>query len=319
MKNNYNIVGNKKKFFTVSIVLIVIIFAVSLIFGVPMDIEFKGGALMTYSYTGEVDLDALETQAEQTLGTDVTVQTGQDIATSTQTVTINAQGTETVTPEEIEAFATILGTDYADNAFEQLEINNVNPAMGSEFFAKCIVAVLLASVLILVYISIRFKRIGGWSAGFMAVVALVHDMIIVYGVFVIARIPLDSNFIAAMLVILGYSINDTVVVYDRVRENEQLLGKTMSFENMVNLSINQSLKRSINTTVSTVLALGTVCVVSLIFGLDSIFTFALPLIVGMISGVYSTIFIAGPLWVVWKTRKVKKTNKLAMSEQNKHK
>ncbi len=309
MKNNFDIVGNKRKFFTASLIAIILIIGVSIIFGVPMDIEFRGGALMTYSYTGDINTDELATASSDIFGTAVSVQTGQDIATNTKTVTISAQGTETVKPEAIENFAAMLSENYADNSFEQLEINNVNPTMGAEFFAKCIVAVALASLLILLYISFRFKKIGGWSAGIMAVVALVHDMIIVYGVFVIARIPLDSNFIAAMLVILGYSINDTVVVYDRVRENGQLHGKSMTFDKMVNLSINQSLKRSINTTISTVLALGTVCVVSLIYGLDSIFTFALPLIVGMISGVYSTIFIAGPLWVVWKTRKTIKVNK----------
>ncbi len=314
MKNNYEIVGNRNKFFAASLILIIIIIAVSAFFGVPMDIEFKGGALLTYSYTGDINTEEFSSQSSDIFGTVVSVQTGQDIATNTKTVTISAQGTETIKPEAIENFATMLDENYADNSFEQLEINNVNPTMGAEFFAKCVVAVALASVLILLYISIRFKKIGGWSAGIMAVVALLHDMIIVYGVFVIARIPLDSNFIAAMLVILGYSINDTVVVYDRVRENGQLLGKNMPFDKMVNLSINQSLKRSINTTISTVLALGTVCVVSLIYGLDSIFTFALPLIVGMISGVYSTIFIAGPLWVVWKTRKVNNANKKVLKK-----
>ncbi len=303
MINKYNIVGNRKKFFAFSSILIVLIIVISLVLGVPVDIEFKGGAILTYSYSGQVDLNTLQTDASNIFESDASIQTGQDIATNTQTVTINMLGGETVTPENIQSFAEKLEVDYADNNFEQLQVNNVNPAMGSEFFAKCIFAVVLASILILVYISLRFKRIGGFSAGIMAIVALLHDLIIVYGVFVIARIPLDSNFIAAMLVILGYSINDTVVVYDRVRENEQLLDKTMDFEKMVNLSINQSLKRSINTTISTVLALGSVCVVSAIYGLDSIFTFALPLIVGMVSGVYSTLFIAGPLWVSWKTRK----------------
>ncbi len=302
MINKYNIVGNRFKFFAFSGILIALIIILSFVLGVPVDIEFKGGAILTYSYSGEIDLQEIESAANTAFSSESSIQTGQDIATNTQTITINMLGGETVTPENIQMFADKLATDYADNNFEQLQINNVNPAMGSEFFAKCIVALILASILILIYISIRFKKIGGFSAGIMAIIALLHDLIIVYGVFVVARIPLDSNFIAAMLVILGYSINDTVVVYDRVRENESLLKNTVDFEKMVNLSINQSLKRSINTTISTVLALGSVCVVSMIYGLDSIFTFALPLIVGMVSGVYSTLFIAGPLWVTWKTR-----------------
>jgi len=185
----------------------------------------------------------------------------------------------------------------------------VDPTIGKEFFAKSIVAVVAASLLILVYIAVRFKKIGGWPAGSMAVVALVHDLIVVYGVFVVMRIPLNGNFIAALLTILGYSINDTVVIYDRVRENRQLYGNSMDFATLVNNSINQSLRRSINTTISTLLALGTVCVVSVVFGLDSIFTFAFPLIIGMISGVYSTICIAGPLWVEWELHKKAKPRK----------
>ncbi len=140
----------------------------------------------------------------------------------------------------------------------------------------------------------------------MAIVALIHDLTVVYGVFVLMRVPLNGNFIASLLTILGYSINDTVVIYDRVRENRRLYGNTMDFATLVNTSINQSLMRSIKTTVTTLLALGTVCVVSLVYGLDSIFTFAFPLIIGMISGVYSTVCIAGPLWVEWELHKKKK-------------
>ncbi|MEG2404613.1 MAG: protein translocase subunit SecF, partial [Oscillospiraceae bacterium] len=186
--------------------------------------------------------------------------------------------------------------------------------IGKEFFAKSIVAVVAASLLILLYIAFRFKKIGGWPAGSMAVVALVHDLIVIFGVFIIMRIPLNGNFIAALLTILGYSINDTVVIYDRIRENRQLMGDKMPFEELVNLSINQSLTRSINTTVSTVLALGCVCIVSGVFGLDSIFTFAFPLIIGMVSGVYSTVCIAGPLWVEWENYKLRKNPKQKSSK-----
>ncbi len=303
MKKQFDFIGNRKKFFALSLVLIVVIALCAAIFGVEMDIQFRGGAMLTYSFSGDVDANTLAEDVMLSFGESASTLMGNDVATGRKTITISLAGNSTVQPETVSAFADILNEKYVDNDFEQLSLNIVNPTMGNEFFLKCIVAVVLASLLILIYISLRFKNIGGLSAGAMAVVALVHDLIIVFGVFVIAQIPLNSNFIAAMLVILGYSINDTVVVYDRVRENKKLYGKTMGVEQLVNLSINQSLKRSINTTISTVLALGTVCVVSGIYGLTSIFTFALPLIVGMISGVYSTIFIAGPLWVTWMKHK----------------
>lgn len=302
-KKEINIVGSSKKIFAFSGALIAVILVLSLVLGVKMDIQFKGGAMLTYSYSGEVDANAVKDTAGVLLGNDISVQTGSSIASDAQTLTISLPGESTVSAETVEQLSASLTETYPDNTFEQLSLNNVNPMIGKEFFAKSIVAVIAASVLILLYIAFRFKKIGGWPAGCMAVVALIHDLIIVFGVFVVMGTPLNGNFIAALLTILGYSINDTVVIYDRVRENRQLYGKKMEFGALVNTSINQSLRRSINTTVSTILALGSVCVVSIVFGLDSIFTFAFPLIIGMISGVYSTICIAGPLWVKWTERK----------------
>ena len=117
------------------------------------------------------------------------------------------------------------------------------------------------------------------------------------------RIPLNGNFIAAMLTILGYSINDNVVIYDRIRENSALYGKRMARGELVNLSINQSFGRSLMTSITTCVALAIVCVVSIVFNLESIFTFALPLLFGMVSGVYSTVCIASQLWLDWQNHK----------------
>ena len=306
MKKQYDIIGNRKKFFLFSTVLIVFILLFSFVFGVEMDIQFKGGAMLTYGYQGEISLSAIQGDIESVLGSNVTLQTGSSIATGAQTLTISMPGTQTVETATVEKLSEALTGAYPDLNFQQLSMNNVDPTIGGEFFAKSIVAVVAASVLILIYIAIRFKNIGGWPAGCMAIVALIHDLIVVYGVFVLMRVPLNGNFIAALLTILGYSINDTVVIYDRVRENRHLYGNTMDFATLVNTSLNQSLTRSIKTTVTTLLALGTVCVMSIVYGLDSIFTFAFPLIIGMISGVYSTVCIAGPLWVEWELRKSKK-------------
>ncbi|MEG0911629.1 MAG: protein translocase subunit SecF [Ruthenibacterium sp.] len=303
MKKQYDIVGNRKKYFIFSLAMILFIFIYAAIFGVKMDIQFKGGAMLTYSYTGEIDSKTIGKEVDTILGSDASVQMGDNIATGMKTLTITMPGTQTMDTATVEKLSQTLLSEYSGNEFKQLSMNNVNATMGKEFFAKCIFAIVLAFLLILVYIAIRFKKIGGWPAGTMAIIALFHDLIIIFGVFVLAGIPLNSNFIAATLTILGYSINDTVVIYDRVRENRQLYGNKTSFEELVNTSINQSLRRSINTTVTTILALGTVCVVAGFFGLDSIFTFAFPLIIGMISGVYSTVCIAGPLWVEWELYK----------------
>ena len=299
-----NFVGNRKKYYAFSGVLIAVVVLFSFEFGVKMDVEFKGGTMLTLGYQNEIDLEALETTIETATGqTDLTLQTGTDIA-GNQTLTVTMPGSDNMTTEEVGALLTTLNEQYPDNAFDENEINNVNPTIGKEFLLKSVVAVVTACLLILVYVAYRFRKVGGLEGGATAIVALLHDLIIVYGVFVLLRIPLNGNFIAAMLTILGYSINDTVVIYDRIRENSALYGKRqMSRGELVNLSINQSFGRSLMTSITTCVALGVVCVVSIVFKLESIFTFALPLLFGMISGVYSTVCIASQLWLDWQQRK----------------
>lgn len=299
-----NFVGNRKKYYAFSGVLIAVVVLFSFVFGVKMDVEFKGGTMLTLGYQNEIDLEALETTIETaTSQTDLTLQTGTDIA-GNQTLTVTMPGSDNMTTEEVGALLTTLNEQYPDNAFDENEINNVNPTIGKEFLLKSVVAVVTACLLILVYVAYRFRKVGGLEGGATAIVALLHDLIIVYGVFVLLRIPLNGNFIAAMLTILGYSINDTVVIYDRIRENSALYGKRqMSRGELVNLSINQSFGRSLMTSITTCVALGVVCVVSIVFKLESIFTFALPLLFGMISGVYSTVCIASQLWLDWQQRK----------------
>ena len=301
-----NFVGNRKKYYAFSGVLIAVVVLFSFVFGVKMDVEFKGGTMLTLGYQNEIDLEALETTIETATGqTDLTLQTGTDIA-GNQTLTVTMPGSDNMTTEEVGALLTTLNEQYPDNAFDENEINNVNPTIGKEFLLKSVVAVVTACLLILVYVAYRFRKVGGLEGGATAIVALLHDLIIVYGVFVLLRIPLNGNFIAAMLTILGYSINDTVVIYDRIRENSALYGKRqMSRGELVNLSINQSFGRSLMTSITTCVALGVVCVVSIVFKLESIFTFALPLLFGMISGVYSTVCIASQLWLDLQQHKEK--------------
>ncbi len=294
---DFNIVGARKRWFTLSGALLSAILVASFVLGVQLDVQFSGGAFITYSYQGEVSQDEVQTLANETLGSEVQIQEGDNPAGGGSTLTFTMPGTDTITAEALADLGTVLSETFPDANFQQLEVNNVAPSIGNAFLAKCLIAVLAASLLILLYIGIRFKNIGGWLGGLTAIVALLHDLCIVYGVFVLLQIPLNGNFIAALLTILGYSINDTVVIYDRVRENRGLHGKKMPFAELMNRSINQSMVRSVNTTITTVAALGCVCIFSFVYNLDSIFTFAFPLMVGMVSGTYSTMCIAGPLWV----------------------
>ena len=297
-------IPNRKKFYGFSCALIAVVLVFCGVFGVHMDVEFKGGSMVTLAYQGEADLNALKSTISGELNqSNLTLQTGSDISGS-QTLTVTLPGSQTLTTEQLDNLLTTLNEQFPDNAFTQNEVSNVNATIGKEFLLKSVVALVAACVLIMLYVAYRFRRIGGFKAGATAVVALLHDLFVVFGVFVILRIPLNGNFIAAMLTILGYSINDTVVIYDRIRENSALYSKKqLSLPELVNLSINQSFSRSLMTTITTCCALGVVCAVSIVYRLDSIYTFAFPLLFGMISGVYSTICIATPLWVDWKQRK----------------
>ena len=299
-----NFIGNRKKFYTFSSALIAIVLVFCAVFGVKMDVEFKGGSMVTLSYEGDVDLPSLKSEIGSQLGqSDLTLQTGSDIS-GNQTLTVTLPGSQTLTTEQLDDMLTAINEAHPENNFEQNEVSNVNATIGKEFLFKSLVALVAACVLILAYVAFRFRKIGGLKAGSTAIVALLHDMFVVFGVFVILRIPLNGNFIAAVLTILGYSINDTVVIYDRIRENSALYSKKqMGLAELVNLSVNQSFSRSLMTSITTCLALGVVCVVSVIYRLDSIYTFAFPLLFGMVSGVYSTICIATPLWVDWKSKK----------------
>ena len=299
-----NFIGNRKKFYTFSCALLALVLVFCGVFGVKMDVEFKGGSMITLAYEGDADLNDLKSTISTELNkSSLTLQTGSDIS-GNQTLTVTLPGSDTLTTEELDSLLATLNEQYPDNAFVQNEVSNVDATIGKEFMLKSIVALVAACVLILLYVAYRFRRIGGLKAGSTAIVALLHDMLVVFGVFVILRIPLNGNFIAALLTILGYSINDTVVVYDRIRENSALYSKKqMSLAELVNLSINQSFARSLMTSITTCLALGVVCIISVIYRLDSIYSFAFPLLFGMVSGVYSTICIATPLWVDWKTKK----------------
>ena len=305
-KKPIDFVSLRKKFLTFSACLMAVILLCAAVFGVHLDTEFTGGAMITLSYEGSFTMSDVQKTASTALENNgLTLQTGENVATGGQTLKISMPGTETVTTEQVEALLDSLNESCPDNNFAQLSLSNVSAAMGTKFLQKSLVAVVFALVLILLYIALRFKNIGGLTGGMMAVLALVNDLMVVFGTFVLLRTALDGNFIAAMLTILGYSINDTVVVYDRIRENRALMGKKASFEELVNRSVNQSARRTLITTITTVMALGVMCIIAKLYGLDSIFTFAFPLTMGMISGVYTSLCVSTSAWVLWSERKPK--------------
>lgn len=298
---NFDFVGKCKYFFIISLVLVVLCLGAILIRGVALDIQFRGGSIVTYTHTGTVDIVQVEKAVTEITGHQSVVRIGSDAVTGGANFTVSLAGAQGISPETQLEINARLAELFSGSKIETVSVSNVDAAIGRDFFRKSMVAMIFAALMIILYIGIRFRKIGGWSAGVMGVVALLHDVMVAFTVFVLFGIPLNDNFIAVVLTILGCSINDTIVIYDRIRENEKLNGrKKISLREIVNCSINQSLGRAINTTLSIVLAMVVVAIMGLIYQIDTIITFAFPMVVGMISGCYSSVCLSGPLWVMWE-------------------
>lgn len=301
-KKYFDFVGKQKIFLTVPIVIMAVTILTALIFGVPVDIEFKGGTMLTYSYTGTIDVNAVKSTVEElSLGT-VGVTTGSAFGSDLETVQLSFSSEKGLTADVQYSVSEKLAAAFPENALELVNSQDVNPSAGFSFFLKCFVAVVFSFVLLIVYIAVRFKNIGGWSAGVFSLVALFNDVFMVFAAFVFCRLSIDANFMAVILTILGYSINSTIVMFDRVRENRKLYGKKLAITELVNASIQQTLSRSIKTTVTTCIAVLSMCVVALICGVESIISFVFPMLIGLLAGAYSSVFISGPLWAVWQLR-----------------
>ena len=308
-KKVFDFIGYRKVLFLIPIVIAVITVIFNCIFGIEMAIEFKGGTMLTYSYTGEIDTNAVKKTVEGENYGAVTVTTGSSMNSSLEVIEISFSSSEGLTADKQTALSDKLQQTFKDNSLTLVNSQDVNPTSGTEFFLKCLVAVLFSFILLVIYIAFRFKKIGGLSAGVMALVALFHDVAMIYFMYVIFQMPIDASFIAVVLMILGYSLNDTIVIYDRVREEKKLVGSKTDVGKIFNLSCTKCIKRTIMTSVTTLSAILVVYVVACAFNITSVQGFALPMIIGIISGCYSSICIAGPLWVMWQRHK--KAKKLA--------
>ncbi|WP_165000349.1 protein translocase subunit SecF [Anaerophilus nitritogenes] len=279
------IVSKKKLWFSLSIAIIVIGLIMGMFRGFNLGIDFTGGTMMQV-YLGKTvpvnevkeviakfDLDAEILHAGDKKE-EIIIKTKKDLNTN----------------ERQEVFESLKDKyNLKDNEPRQAE--QFGPSMGSEIQRKALISIGIAALGMLIYITFRFEVKFGVSA----ILALIHDILIVLSVFAIFRIPLNSSFVAAMLTIVGYSINDTIVVFDRIRENMRYV-KKKNYEEVVDMSINQTITRTINTSLTTLVMIA----VLYIFGVEAIKTFTLPLILGTAVGTYSSIFIASPIWATLK-------------------
>ena len=317
-RKEYKFLENRKKFLLFALCVICVGVIFNIFRGVKLDIKFTGGAMLKYSYALDksvsdsdgsasdymkLDKANVASVVKEVTGKDSTITIAQS-ATSEggvkNTVTVSMSGKKTISEDAGEQVAEKLTEIYPKVKFSLIESNSVDATTGSEFFGKCLVAVILAAVFMIIYVALRFKKIGGMSAGVTAIIAIIHDCLIVYFTFVILGFSIDDNFIAVLLTIIGYSINSTIIIYDRIRENRGIMGSKATYAELANRSLNETLGRTINTNLTLVAAVLTIVVVAYIYDIRSIITFAVPMMAGVIAGAYSSMFISNSLWVTWR-------------------
>jgi preprotein translocase subunit SecF len=278
------IIEKTKILFTISAILIAIGMGAWIIKGLNFGIDFVGGTVVNIKIGKDFNVEDVRKIAEKY---DSQAQV-QKVEGNEVTIRSNKLNNDQI-PQLFKDIKDKYGLD--DKALRSTD--TIGPSVGKELREKAILSSIVAIIGILIYVTFRFEFISGMSA----IIALIHDLLITISVYTVFQVPVNSSFIAAVLTILGYSINDTIVVFDRIRENKKL-GKYRDYVTLANASITQTLARSINTVLTTLFTITAIY----ILGVPSIKEFAFPLIIGIISGAYSSIFIASPVWVLWMNK-----------------
>ena len=285
-----NFTKNYKYFAILSAVIIIVGIVMACTVGANIGVDFSGGTLFTLEMGQDFDVnDVSDALAANGIMDAPVVKSGTTGSAKTQAVIrLKAFADDQTENATRQAIVDQLAEKYPN--VEVAGVDRVGAVASAELVRNAALSVLIAGVLILIYIWIRFELMSGVAA----VIALIHDVLIMISLTVILRIQINSSFIAAVLTIVGYSINNTIVIFDRVRENTKLLGKTKNADGdeVINRSVKETLTRSINTSITTLVTI----VALYVLGVDSIREFALPIIVGLLAGTYSSVFLAAPLW-----------------------
>ena len=304
----YNFCNKKRMILAIVICVAVALLAGILIRGVNLAIEFKGGTMLTYSYDGELNTNDVSSTVQSVVNSPVSIRTGESLDGSGHQITISFTSDEGLNADRQFELTNVLNEKFPNNNMVLFDSNDVSPASGREFLLKCLLAVVFAAILIIIYIAIRFRNIGGWLAGLCSILALLHDLMAALAASIICGFEFNANIVAVILTILGYSINNTIVIYDRIRENKSLYPNS-TLNELINMGCSQSLTRSIRTSITTIGTMIIVSIVVLISGYTSLLSFSIPLIFGLISGTYSSLFVAPVTWSWMVGRKEAKASK----------
>ena len=299
----YKIIQKRNWWYSISGVLVGLSVISLLLWGLRLGLDFTGGSLMEISYSqSRPSLDQMQQAFVELDLKDAKIQPSGDKDFILRFADVNEERHQIIL-QKLRSI-TVEGAD--NNSLTENRFESIGPVVGNELKTKAIQAIILGLICILLYIAYAFRKVSrpveSWKYGLSAIIALFHDILIVAGVFSIlghfANVEIDSLFVTALLTILGFSVHDTIVTFDRIRENLFKSRNYDNFEDIVNSSVNETIIRSINTSLSTMLALLAVY----IFGGASTKFFILALIIGVTVGTYSSIFIASPL-LLWLNKR----------------
>jgi preprotein translocase subunit SecF len=289
MNRKLKIIENTKIWFALSGTIIAIgIIAFIIHGGLNQGIDFKGGTMIEIKIGKTFNVDDVRKIAAK-YDKDMQVQKIADDSVSLRSSSLTYDNQAKLQNDIISNYKLVAKEAVKDS-------QTIGPIVGNELKQSAMVSGFLSILAILIFVTIRFE----FKSGVSAVLALVHDLLVTLSVYAVIQIPINSSFIAAILTILVYSMSDTIVVFDRIRENKKF-GKSKDYADLVNTSITQTIARSINTVLTVLITITSLY----IFGVQAVRDFALPLIIGIISGCYSSIFIASPIWVIWMKREKK--------------
>ncbi len=303
----FDIIGKRKIWYAISSLLIIASLFFMVTRGFNMGIDFTGGTIMDLRFEKAVNINDVRAVLNEYNLSNSTIQLSGESSSSTESENVMIR---TVDLEEQERKEVMAGLTDKLGAYQVLREEKVGATMGTELIMNAIYATIISWLLIIAYVSYRFE----FKFGISAVLGLVHNVIIVLGAFALTQRQIDSSFVAALLTIIGYSINDTIVIFDRIRENLKLhFRKNGDIVELVNTSIYQTMTRSIYT-VSTVLF---ATFALYFFGGDTTKDFAFALLIGFFCGAYTSIFIASPLWVTFRIYSDKKRLAKRMADTGK--
>lgn len=289
MSMKFDIIGHSKAWFILSSIIIMIGLVSMVTRGFNLGIDFAGGTILDLRFEQAVSVASVRDSLKHEQLENSTIQLAGDVNDGkSRNVFIRTHALE-----DDQRRAVMSDLQKNVGSFEVLRIEKVGAVIGEELTMQAIWAILVSCVLMIVYISYRFE----FRFAVSGIIALLHDVLIVLGVFSVFHLEIDSAFVAALLTIVGYSINDTIVIFDRIRENMKTHRRSESLHDMVDRSIWQTMTRSIYTVLTVIFATAAL----FFFGGDTTKNFSLALLIGFFAGAYSSVFIASPIWVWWKT------------------